>query len=258
MLLNTGEDADVTNRDMPAELCELMELTVAGGNIDEVSLVFEGLRYDFHAPIGWLLYLRKVAQELCVGLDGKAGATISGPNLICVASQVSTPAPTAYVGVCPQSGGARYWDAAAIKQWIAAPRHAGTAGDPVISPAEQVQMMVTSAKQGWSATREIRRYGRRHTTALIPSLNIPTSVSYRFEAHNYSYNDETSEHYRGTGAELSLSLALGTTEDSTTWNYALRDAKRADPAQIVAEVTQAPPWYTRVARFDERAEEWVL
>ncbi|ADK69020.2 hypothetical protein [Gordonia sp. KTR9] len=247
----------MTNRNMPAEFAELMELAVAGGNIDEVSLVFEGLGYDFHAPIGWLLYLRKVAPELSVEADGKTTSD-SEPNLICVDSQVSRPTPSSYVGVCPRSGEAQYWDAAAIKRWIEAPRHAGTAGEPVMSPAEHVQMMVTAAKQGWSVTREIRRYGRRHTAALIPSLNIPTSMSYRFEAHNYSYNDETSEHYRGAGAELSMSLALGTTEQSTTWNYALRDSERVDPAEIVAEVSQTPPWHTRVARFDENLEEWVL
>ena len=247
----------MAERDMPHQLVELMTTALTGGNIDEVSLVFEGLGSDFYAPIGWFLYLTKVSPEYLPGAgDSRATASDVPPTLL-VSASVNAPEPTAYLGRDSATGAARYWDAAAIAAWIAAPRDADVAGAPVPELPERVDMALAAAGLGWCVSRQIRRYGH-HVASSSPYLEIPAAVSYRFEAHNYSYNDVTSADHRDTGADLSLSLAVGTEEGSGTWNYALRNARRVEPADIMAAVAAAPPWHTPVAKFDEVAEQWVL
>lgn len=250
----------MTSREIPAELVNLMKLALAGGNIDEVSLDFEGLGYDFYAPIGWFLFLTKVSPELRV----HAGATPHAdgvkslePEMLRISAHVSAPEPTAYLGTDPQSGEAHYWDAAAIAQWIETPRDIGTVGAPVAAPDEHIDLAISAAKSGWCVTRQLSRYGHSPDPSLV-NRQIPTSVSYRFTAHNYAYNDETSAHHRDTGADVSLNLVLGIDEQAATWSYALQNAHRVDPMHITEAVAQVPPWYARVARFDEDLDEWVL
>lgn len=238
---------------MPAELVQLMTTALAGGNVDEVSLVFEGMGYDFYAPIGWFLYLTKISPELHVG--GVAADAQERESLL-VTAQVNSPHPTAYKGTDPQTGAARYWDCAAITKWVTSPRDVALVGAPVIVPAEHVSMAVEAAKLGWTVNRQLRRFGR--TAFSPPDLEIPTVVSYRFGASNYAYADPTSTSHHGTGADVSFDLALGTSDTSWAWNYALRGAERVDPADITAAVARNPPWHARVAHFDDDAEEWVL
>lgn len=248
----------MTNRDMPGDLVELMTMALAGGNIDEVNLVFEGMGYDFYGPIGWFLYLTKVSPELLAGSGDRSTATLNtNPAIVCVQAQVSNPVPTAFLGMDPQTEAAQYWDAVAIAEWIDTPRDTAATGDVMTVPAEHIRMAVDAAKLGWSVTQQIRRFGRG-ATSLPPDLEIPVAMSYRFDAHNYSYNDKSSNRHCDTGADLSLNLALGTDEESEGWNYALRNGQRVDPALITEAVAQNPPWHRPVAYFDEELDEWVL
>lgn len=243
------------NRDMPAELVELMTAALAGGNIDDVSLVFEGMGYDFYAPIGWFLYLTKVAPELKFATT-PPNAIDDDPSILLVSAQVNSPEPTAYLGADPLGGEPRYWNAEEIAAWIEAPRDVQSAGSQVRIPSDHVEMAIAAAKLGWSVTQQINRYGFHH--AAESRSDVPAAVSYRFTAHNYAYADMAEKRHCDNSDDLSLSFALGTTDGRSTWSYGLRGAERLDPAHIVAAVAKVPPWHASVAYFDNAAEEWVL
>lgn len=218
----------MTSREMPDELAELMERALAGGNVDEVSLVFEGLGSDFYAPIGWFLYLTKCERDLQASTDQDTAAANQGPEMLLATAQVHHPQVTAYLGTDPSNGKAQYWDANAIAEWITAPRDVETAGAAVAVEPAHVRMAIAAAKLGWSVSQQIRRYG--HPTSSLPTdVKIPATVSYRFTADNYFYNDETSEYHRDTGAEVSMSLVLGTEDGKEGWNYALQGPNASTP-----------------------------
>lgn len=244
------------NRDMPAELVELMTAALAGGNIDDVSLVFEGMGYDFYAPIGWFLYMTKVAPELKFATT-PPNAIDDDPSILLVCAQVNSPEPTAYLGTDPLGGEPRYWNAEEIAAWIEAPRDVQSAGSQVAIPSDHVEMAIAAAKLGWSVTQQINRYGF-HSASGQALPDIPAAVSYRFTAHNYAYADMAEKRHCDTSDDLSLSFALGTSDRGSPWNYGLRGAEKTDPMHIVAAVGQTPPWHAPVAYFDNAAGEWVL
>lgn len=245
-----------TDREMPVELVELMTAALAGGNIDEVSLVFEGMGYDFYAPIGWFLYLTKVAPELTFA-TAQPDAIEQGPSTLLVSAQVNSPEPTAYLGADPLGGEPRYWNAEEIAAWIEAPRDVHAVGPHISVPSDHVAMAIAAAKLGWSVTRQVNRYGF-HRAPAQSRPDVPASVSYRFTAHNYAYADMAEKRHCDSSDDLSLSFALGTSDGKSTWSYGLRGAERIDPAHIVAAIGQTPPWHAAVAYFDNDVEEWVL
>lgn len=223
------------DRTMPQAFVELAERSLKTGTLDYVSIGFEGLGADFPAPIGWLLHMNRFGQVLL----HQTGLSEQGNHMF-VSAQVGEE-PSAFAGV-----GEDDLDAEEISQWINHPRP-GIAG-PTIMDVDDVELMITALRNGWTASREITRIGTQ------------IGVTYVFEALNNFFNVEGHPTHRSTGASLSRRISLVSTVRSQApqqAHAAFIDGTTATAQMALAEIHEQAPWYADVAYFDDDQEEWI-
>jgi hypothetical protein len=223
------------DRTAPLAFRELAEIALKVGSIDHVSMGFEGLGADFPAPIGWILNMNRIDQVLL----HQTGLSEQGNHMM-VSAQVGQE-PSAFVGF-----GQDYLDAEEISQWIHHPRP-GIAG-PIIMDVDDVELMITALRNGWTAAREITRIGTQ------------VGVAYVFEALNNFYNLEGHPAHRSTGASLSRRVSLVSPVRSHAPEQAYAafvDGVTSTAEKALAEIAEQAPWYADVAYFDDDQEEWI-
>lgn len=244
---------------IPHVMLELARLAIEQG-FDNVSLGFEGLGYDFLAPIGWRVHLEPVSYENA-SLDKAEVSTDDGPDHISFWMMVDQNEPAAFIKVGPDSS-AVYWGAEQIRAWICRDRPGTmTLNDTDRAACHQhANQMLEAWSNGWVAERRIDR-----TLSRVPQMtDYPAQVHQTFIAYNYAYG--ATEHPLDKDACIPYCRSLKISRKGLTGESYRQGAFvnhqlpfiLMELDDILAEIASPQPWYVPVARFDEDAEEWVL
>lgn len=236
--MGTTTEGTPVDRTLPVQMRQLIELAATSPTLEGTDLLHESLGADVFAPIGWLLHLDRRAAHL-------------GQKRLMVMADPGR-APRALL--ITERGDTRYLDLAEITAWITEPV-AGADPDttePALS-AEQLADYMRAVDAGWQTSR-------RTTLTRVPTTPEITHAASRcdFTASNWHYNNPASEHHRSTGAQVSLTLCLGSLSAQSNWRWALDDTSRqVDPADILRRISQSPLWAEPVAVFDEDLDTWT-
>lgn len=244
---------------IPHIMLELARLAIEQG-FDKVFLGFNGLGYDFPAPIGWRVHFEPVSYENA-SPDKTEVDTDGDPDHVSFAMVIDEEEPTAFIRIGPD-GSAVYWDAEQIRAWICRGRPGAMTLDDADRAAcrRHANQMLEAWSNGWSAERKIDR-----ALSRVPQMaDYPPQVRQTFTAHNYACGVIEHPLDKKAGASYRRSLEIsreGLTGEPYRQGAFVDDQLPFIPMgldDILAEITSPQPWYVPVARLDEDAEEWVL
>lgn len=240
------------DRTMPESMRKLIRLALETG-LDGVQFSFEGLSFDFAAPIGWLLHLSRLDPMV-------VGDVPQDSNHLTIGAQIGSE-PDAYVG--PVDGSeSPYLNVEQITAWITAPREAV----PAYTAAEKAQftldadLFLDAIDKGWSSSRQLHR-----NNAVMLDVHLPAEqphrihVTYEFSALNWHYSIDDHPASREMGAPISENRVLikySVTEASAF--YSTINGQKTVESSVRDPLTRTAPWFAPVAYFDQALEDWVL
>lgn len=240
------------DRTMPEPMRKLIRLALETG-LDAVQFSFEGLSFDFAAPIGWILHLSRVDPIV-------VGHIPQDSNHLTINCQIGSE-PDAYVG--PVDGSeSPYLDAQQIADWITAPRE----GIPAYTAVEKAQfaqdadLFLETIDKGWHPARTLGRHNALTLDELLPGAGPhQIHVTYEFAALNWFYSVEGHPASQEMGAAVSENRVLikRSITDVSAF-YCTIDGKKTVESSVRDPLTRTAPWFAPVAYFDRNLEDWVL
>lgn len=239
---------EVVDRSIPQEMKDLIRLALETG-LDTVSIGYESIGSDFHAPIGWQLHMDRLETVERRKLR---------ENFLSVTSQISSPDPTAYVG--PHDVEDPYLHFDEIKAWIVAPRE----GIAEYSEAEKAQfvkdadLFLEAVSNGWEAQRELRRYDAENLDKHLPETSPhPIIVKYTFTALNWHFNEEGHPAHRSTDVDVSERMSVIKKGLSASKSYySAIGITKVDESVVLGKVRSEAPWFVPMA-YHTANEGWM-
>lgn len=239
----------VVDRTPPASMLRLIKLALETG-LDKVSLGFEGMGYDFPAPIGWLLHLRR--------LDSYAADEEEG-NYLTISARIGHEA-EAYVG--PVDNEEPYLNEEQIAAWITAPRPGARDYTPEEKAqfAQDTELFLAALEKGWQSSRGLRREDALGLEEHLPSQTPrPLVTKYNFAALNWFYGIEGHAGYNKNGTEVSENLTMiKAAITATAPYYCARGIERISQETLLAKLATQTPFFAPVAYNSEELDDWVL
>jgi hypothetical protein len=216
------------DRSVPQELVDLALLAIKRGATN-VALVHESLGYDFHAPIGWLLWITRGDAELVPENELRV-------ELI-----------THQVGC----------DFDPTPAWLCAP----DVPEQTVIP-ELIDLFEVGIKNGWSVVYERKEADHHFFSRVFNERGLPLTLgmrhSLRATAHNWAYDEAARERGDQLSVEASLSLREGEIRDLVAFANDNDDHRQVDQAHVESLIRKAAPFFVPVAYHDADAEEWVI
>jgi hypothetical protein len=218
------------DRTIPEALVQLALLAVRRG-AHEVGIHHSGLGYEFRAPIGWIVRIRRDEHHY----DVKTVDDLWEEHQIgCDVAEITAPA------------------------WLVASAADGTPDAPTI--AGYLELFEDGLRNNWEMT--YTRHTREHGVHLKVMTDLATEKPYvdsmglrhSVKGYSFAYRSRT-----GKSHEISLSgYELDAAGESI---YEIADSGKKhgprDRARAVQLLTNPAPGYVPVAYFDKARERWV-
>jgi len=246
--------------DVPPELLDVAREAFRLG-VPYVDLGFESMGSEFVGPIGWELHVRtsSVARDGVVAyltLDAQRGSE-----------------PSAYIPKGDHPSDAEHWDARRVIDWLSEPvpadpdRVHDPGWTPVTDPRVQEQLLAdwptfeTGVRSGWTMTREVRWDSAELEQRLLGKAAAPP-VFLRWDVVNAYYNAAGHPQSAANGGALECGGWSMTTlgEPRKVYWRSTRHAPYYEtmPFPEFEELIGAnPPWFVRVASYDDEQERWI-
>lgn len=217
------------DRSIPQELIDLALLAIKRG-AQSVSLGYEGLGYDFPAPIGWLLWIHRFEHGVDDAADGTH--TMLTHQVGCALDDILPPA------------------------WLATAAADGTPDATVIDG--HLELFEAGVKNGWGMTytRQFRQHEVWTRTCARSGMQDTIGLQHvlKGNAPNWSRTPDST-------APTSVELSLAVHEKQPTKAVA---GVIADEYSVISRSSfesslhTRAPGFARVAYADDELEEWVL
>lgn len=225
-------------RSVPQGLVDLAILAIRCG-AHKVSLGHDSLGFDFHAPIGWLLWITQYDPALQPEGDDdedEDNSALEWHQIGCDPSDITAPA------------------------WLA--ESAADGSDDLVVIEDLLELFQAGVANGWDVAYE--RHESEHlifqSIAKTYSIENPSGMRHqlRATANNWAY--DSIAHARGDHAltEVVLSVCEGSQPDVLAFSDDGGTHRQVEWSHAAALLRTTAPDFVPVAYFDYQLERWVL
>lgn len=222
-------DAGTTgpDRSIPEELIALATLGIRSG-AHEVTISHSGLGFEFKAPIGWILRIRRFDRHFR-NIDAEGDRFSFEHQIGCDIAEAKAP------------------------DWLLEQAAAETPTPAVIE--DYVELFATGLRNGWDMLYSREMADHAIWQGFCEQQGIPDALGMRHRLRGYAFAHRSRS---GKSVEITLSRHELNDEESvyeivsSGERHGVRDRARAEQL-----LTTTAPGYTPVAYFDDTREEWV-